>query len=158
MKAIWRLVSIQNIFCDSHFYHFFVLSSLGRFGYTKNLKDQFDYKYKDQYEVTYGCFGHYDPKNKLHITYYVSDRLGYRDATYSTAIKTNPLEPGTRRHLPAVMRTWSEVPFPEDCHLHRDDLNTEGSHNVIVTAKPPPDFDTGVPETCRKYVKPCHCA
>ena len=120
--------------------------------YTKRVKDdkQFHFEYRGQDQVTYGCYGFFDPTNKFHITYYIADYMGYRVINHQRQAKIYPQVPKTLEMLPGVTKTWAEIPFPFECH------GVGGVHRAPVTTNVPqktPRDEVELIETSTRFAK-----
>ena len=61
------------------------------FGYEVGTNRQFHHEVRGSDGVTYGCFGYFDPDDKLLMTHYVADAHGYRLIESNKPVKIYPV-------------------------------------------------------------------
>uniref|UniRef100_A0A182YJY7 Uncharacterized protein n=1 Tax=Anopheles stephensi TaxID=30069 RepID=A0A182YJY7_ANOST len=82
-----------------------------KYGYQVRVEnDQFQHKYKNPQNVTFGCYGYTQQDvGGEHRIYYVSDQFGYRTVEVGQTVTIFP-QPGKS----PVQQQWQELPFPAD--------------------------------------------
>ncbi|XP_062534248.1 myb-like protein U [Armigeres subalbatus] len=72
------IVDLSHIHANDQYFQLNSPSGTYNYGYPLTPKGNFHHERRDQNDVTYGCYGYVDPKKRLHVTHYISDRMGYR--------------------------------------------------------------------------------